>query len=302
METSLGMLVGLFAVLVVFALALVVFLARGLRKRRKPGKKAKRGSARPALVDEVAADPAAASSESEELLAVTMEGEQPKRQTHQMESRPVSENALPWTQQPEPTGEPGDVLLMQVWQDRSGDLVVEAGGQRYRRLYDIRDKTIGLQVLNTIDRLGTFAKGQVAQMSPAEPEPAPERTSPVVSPAPAEPTEDPTQAVFEYLQQPAEPTERKSRISADPVPFRTPSKAKDRAITLDLAQEIEQMLQARVGASLEFSRRYIHVASAPDGGLCFDVDGVRYARLEEITDQEVQALIKAAISDWEARR
>jgi hypothetical protein len=302
METSLGMLIGLFVVLVVFALALVVVLARSLRRRGKPAKKAKRESVRANSPDQVSAQSAMGPDESEELLAVAMEGGQSRMPTHETESRSASIKADPGTQQREAKGEPGDVLLMRVWQDRSGVLVVEAEGQRYRRLYDIRDKAVGLQVLNTIDRLGTFAKGQVAQMSPAEPEAAPKQTSPVVSPVPEEPAGDPTPRVFEYIEQPDEPTARKSRISADPVPFRAPSKAKDRAITLDLAQEIEQLLQARLARSPEFSRRYIHVATATDGGLCFDVDGVRYARLEEITDHEVQALIKAAISDWEARR
>jgi hypothetical protein len=213
-------------------------------------------------------------------------------------------------QQPrEPVSEPGDVLLMQVWQDRAGYLVVEIEGQRYRRLFDVRNGVIGRRVLEIISRLVAFSKGQESRVA-ASPALQPARdvaqaTAPstaIAAPLADVVVEEQAQAFVEKLQQEPEVKPRALHISTDPVPFRRRGPAQEAHITLNLAGEIDQMLQIRVKASPEFSQRYIRVANAPDGGLRFDVDGARYSGLDEIPDSQVQALIRAAISDWEARR
>jgi hypothetical protein len=92
------------------------------------------------------------------------------------------------------------------------------------------------------------------------------------------------------------------RLSLEPVPFRRRSEAQKPGITLDLADEIERLLQVRLGASPEFSQRHIHISRAADGTLRFSVDGTSYEALEEIPDPEVQAVIRTAIADWDAGR
>jgi hypothetical protein len=206
---------------------------------------------------------------------------------------------------------PGDTLLMQVWQDRDGYLVVEVDGQRYRRLFDVRDGAVGRRVMETINRLVVFSRGQESRAAAPPPSASqPQRDAPQrPAPAPAfassssdEIIEEQSQEFLEQLRQQEEVEPKKSRISADPVPFRRRSEAQERSITLNLASEIDQMLQIRIRASPEFSGRYVRVADTPDGGLRFEVDGARYSGLDEIPDPQVRALVRAAISDWEARR
>jgi len=104
------------------------------------------------------------------------------------------------------------------------------------------------------------------------------------------------------VRQKEEAPRKVSRIVADPVPFRRSGPTQQPGITLNLAEEIDRMLQIRIAAAPEFSGRRIHVVTAPDGTLRFQVDGISHVALDEIPDPQVQALIRAAIADWEARR
>ena len=191
-----------------------------------------------------------------------------------------------------PAPGPGHDLLMQVWQDQDGSLVVQIAGQHYRRVFDIRDRETGRRLLEIINRLVAFSKGRETR----------ELAAPSASPAPEPALEARRQAFFKELTSPADDRPRLSRITADPVPFRGRSPLERPGINLNLADEIERLLQLRVDASPDFRQRAVHVRSAPDGGLRFDVDGARYTALDEIPDPQVQALLRAAISDWDARR
>jgi hypothetical protein len=204
---------------------------------------------------------------------------------------------------------PGDISLMRVWQDRDGYLVVEVGGERYRRLFDIRDGEVGRRVLDVIDRLIAFSKGKETRAAPLPPSEPLRDASEGTAPTPAavqRPSDtlagERSQEFLEQLQDQTPVGRRPSRVTLDPLPFRPRSAGKERSITLNLADEIDQLVQLRVKASPELSQRLIHVANAPDGGLRFEVDGARFAGLDEIPDPAVKAVIRAAIDEWEMRR
>ena len=184
---------------------------------------------------------------------------------------------------------------MRIWRDREGFLVVETGGQRYRRLFDIRDGELGRQVLEVINRLDLFAKGKVSQIAPP-----PTLEEPASAPKVA--VDERSQVLLEKLQQPETPAPKKTLLTADPVPFRRVNEAQMPSITLNLAEEIDSLLQIRVKASPEFEDRHLRVANTLDGGLRFEVDGARYGAIDEIPEPPVQKIIKAAIADWEAKR
>jgi hypothetical protein len=186
---------------------------------------------------------------------------------------------------------------MQVWQDREGYLVVEADGQRYRRLFDIRDGEVGRRVLETINRLVTFSKGKESRLASAPPRPV---SRPAVARAPA--IDEKEQGFLDELRRQEEAAPKMSRIATDPVPFRRSGPAKQPGITLNLAGEIDQLLQIRIAATPEFIGRRIHVTTAPDGALRFQVEGISYTTVDEIPDPQVQTLIRSAIADWEAKR
>jgi len=303
MEASVEILIGMMVVLVLMTLGLVAYLIRGFRKREPAKVTTPLPAEDPSVEREQAPSgpitPAAGledpSTAADVVSQPTPESTEPQ---HTM-PQPVAPAVVP---QPASTLEPGAALLMQVWQDREGYLMVEIEGQRYRRLFDVRDGAVGRRLLETINRLVAFSKGLEARIAPV---PQPQTAAPrpeAVTPVGEAGAEGQSQTLLEPLHQQEDDRHRMSRISMDPRPFRGRSEAKQVGITLNLAEEIERLLQIRVKAASEFSERYIHVAGAPDGGLRFEVDGVSYNAIDAIPEPQVQALIRGAISDWDARR
>jgi len=185
---------------------------------------------------------------------------------------------------------------MQVWQDTDGALLVEIDGQRYRHLSEVRDRDVGTRLLEIINQLVVFSRTRGAQ-----PQRSVSKPDEIALPSRL-PVGEPAQRLSQRLQPQAEAPRRMSRLTADPVPFRRRSAADEQNITLNLAGEIDQMLQDRIQALPEFSRRYIHVSSAPGGALRFQVDGAHYTAVDDIPEPGVRALVHAAIKDWEAQR
>jgi len=269
-------LIGMMAVTVVAALALIAYLLKSVRKSRS-AKQPQAGS----MASETVSPPSEPVVESRSL-------EQSAKVEHSSAAPPLVPD--PEISPPEPqVSRPAEALLLQVWQNPDGLLVVQVGDRRYSRLFDIRDGAVGRQVLETIEYLVAFSKGEVMRTRPLSP---PDQVVPPPRPAPA---------LAQDVSQP-KPTPKPSRLSTDPVPLRRRTEAQVKGITLNLADEIDKFLQIRVSASPEYSERYIHVASAPDGGLRFVIDNTRYNALDEVPEPDVQALVRAAIADWESQR
>ncbi len=192
------------------------------------------------------------------------------------------------------------ILLMQVWQDQDGALVVEIGGQKYRHLYEITDGQAGRLALETIERLGAFAQGQTPPPVSVPPEEIP-------VPSPPEPDEidQASQALLEEFRRVPQDPRPGTRISLDPVPGRRSDPVRERLeseLKLNLAQEIDRLLQVRLQALPAYQNRYIRVVESKDGGLRFQVDDKSYETVDEVADAEARQLIKEAIKQWEAGR
>lgn len=191
----------------------------------------------------------------------------------------------------------GMIPLMQVWQDADGVLVIEVGGQQYRRLFDVRDGDVGRLILDTIERLLVFSKGQAP----------PAASLSVQSLAASLAAPGGTDAVIAELRSsPEEPTVRKRlTFSLDPVPGRRRDPVRERmesGLRLNLAQEIDKILQVHVKAAPLYQDRYIHVVEAADGSLCFVVDDNRYSGVEQVPDLAVRQIIQTAVQEWEQKR
>jgi hypothetical protein len=302
MEASVGILIGMMVVLVLISVGLVAYLIRGLRKN-EPSKPATVPAEDVSVeMEQESRDPQSPAEGSDDPVAAPDEGQKAITQPTESERTVPQPSASALVRQPVPAGEPGADLLMQVWQDRQGYLVVEVGGRRYRRLFDVRDGEVGRQLLETINRLVVFSRGQESRVTPSPPPQTAAPSPAAVGPPATAALESQTHALLDRLHQQEEEAPRKARITTDPRPFRRPSVSKQVGITLNLADEIERLLQIRVQASPAFSQRSIHVVSAPDGGLRFEIDGTCYNTMDEIPEPQVQGLIRAAISDWEARR
>ena len=306
MEISFETLIGLAVVLLLVGLSLTAWLVNSFRKDRRKKKRASAGDesvkrATAPLVDTL--PPVVERTELNRAPTLASPAEPPPAVER------TELNRAPTLASPahKPVLEPGVASLMRVLRDQEGFMVVEVGGQRYRHLFDIRDGEIGQQVLNTINHLVAFSKGHESRV-PLPSSPSLRDVSP--SPAPITPpalgsevVEEQSQALFDQLQQQGQPQAKKaSRVTMDPVPFRRRSESDEGAISLNLAGEIDRLLQIRAKASPEFSQRLIQVSSAPDGGLRFRVDNAHYDGIDQISDPQIQALIRAAIAEWEARR
>ena len=308
MDDPIVIMSGLMAVLLLVGLSLTAWLVNSFRKGR--GKK-KQASVVDERVEQAAAPLPGAPAELVAAPPLVVKRPEPNHTlASPAESVAVQRaelNHTPILASPahKPALEPGDVLLMRVLRDHEGFMVVKVGGRRYRRLFDIRDGEIGQQVLNTINHLVAFSQGHESRvplpssrfLQDVSPSPAP-ITTPFLA---GEDVEEQSQALFDQLQQQSQP-QKTSRITMDPVPFRRRSESDAGAISLNLAGEINRLLQIRVKASPEFSQRLIQVSNAPDGGLRFRVDGARYDGIDQIPDPQIQSLIRAAIAEWEAKR
>lgn len=279
MDLTPQMLIGMMVLLLVFALFLIVFLIRAMRRNARN----KASDAKPK--DEKRRPAKVSAPETQSAQPIPEPG---LRVTAAVATPPAVLETTPLDADTE--------LIMRVWQDREGRLVIEAQGQRYRHLFEIRDGEVGRRVLDTIKRLGEFAQGQESLSSPESP---PWTDGPVLTTAAdyAEPD-----AVIDKLRAQDDVQSRKSRITADPLPFRPQNPGQQSNITLDLAREVDQLLQVRLKATPEFAQRYIHVIGARDGTLRFDIDGRHYGSLQEVPDLQVRQVIQAAIADWETRR
>jgi hypothetical protein len=304
------MLFGALVVLVIVALSLIVFLVRSFRKKRSQDQA-------PDELESLAMVQGAGLEAGETEGAMLFEAEEPAPPVPLVEIQedaPPASSAVGLTPSaagltqsaaPPPDSEPvaaGDTLLMRVWEDSDGNLVVEVDGQRYERLFDIRSGAVGRHVLETIRRLVAFSKGKALRVAPEPPEPDVDDGIPPVARTAEEAIDEESQEVIEQWKQEDDDQPKPSRITIDPVPFRRQNEAQERGLTLNLAEEIDQLLQIRIKAYPQFSRRRIRVANAIDGGLRFEVDGITHHTLEEIPDDQVQALVRAAIRDWEVRR
>ncbi len=64
--------------------------------------------------------------------------------------------------------------------------------------------------------------------------------------------------------------------------------------------QIDAILQSRI-AGTALAGRGIHLMESTQGGAAIYIGLQRYAGLADVPDPEVQAAIKAAISEWEAK-
>jgi hypothetical protein len=202
---------------------------------------------------------------------------------------------------PQPRNSQAD-LLLKVWQDSEGFLLVEVEGQRYRRLFDIQDGNVGRNVLEIINRLVAFSKGNESRAADVSEPQGLTPTPSTVSPPPGGFRRESPAVTLNRQNQNAQRKPKPPRITVDPVPFRRKSAAKEIGITLNLADEIDQLVQTRLNAAPELAAHRIRVSNAPDGGLRFEVNGRYYGSLDDVPELQVQALIRAAIADWEMAR
>jgi hypothetical protein len=191
-------------------------------------------------------------------------------------SRPAQ--AMPSAGPAPPLTDEGAVEVLRVLRDLAdGSLIVEIGGQRYRRLSEIADPQIKRRLMGNTEDLTNFVRlaGGMA-VPPSAPPP------PTTAPPPA-----------------PEAAEVRPKVQAK---ARGKDEEEEQPELKSIAEEIEELLQARLAATPELARRRIHIHEAVGGGVSIEVDGKYYRGIGEVTDGEVQEFIQAVIQEWEARQ
>jgi hypothetical protein len=186
-----------------------------------------------------------------------------------------------------PQGEPPDsVELLRVWRDLTdGALVVEIGGKRFRSLNELRRVDLERRFLNVVrdlDALSTPPRREPSPSSPARDETPPARPQP--PPEEAQPTSMGPGAMLRQMRRVAmgqtpEPVEQKPERS--------------------IADQIEDLLQARLADMPSFSGREVHVRPSLSGGVQIEVDGQVYDGVGDVDDDEVRDLLAGVVREWE---
>ena len=97
------------------------------------------------------------------------------------------------------------------------------------------------------------------------------------------------------------PTAPKSIFSSLPVPGLLPGKKDEPpAAPLSIVAQIDEILQTLLAVG-PLADRDIKLLEAPDGGVIVQVGSKKFAVVSEVTDLEVQSVIRAAITAWEKK-
>ncbi|RME77148.1 MAG: hypothetical protein D6784_04235, partial [Chloroflexi bacterium] len=196
-------------------------------------------------------------------------------------SRPAVEpvpRADPPPAPPAPPASPAaPAELMRLLRHPSGQLVVEIGGRQYTRLSDVTDRETGQRILQITAHLLQFTRGMVAGetglKSVGAPAPSalpPAFPSPAQPPAPAEPVK------------PAAPPAAKPPAPTLTPPAETRPIGPEPLIELNLAEEINRIVQTQLALSPLADTTDITITADPRGGIRINVNGQYYASPDEI--------------------
>jgi hypothetical protein len=180
-------------------------------------------------------------------------------------------------------GEPADsVELLRVWRDLStGSLVLEIGGQRFESLRDLRSADLERRFLNVVRDLDAVARParKITSDRAAAQAPGADDLTPPPSMSPGSMLRQMTRVAMGHTPTPAE------ELPA-----------------LNIADEIETLLQFRLDNLPSFSDRSIHVRPSIEGGVRIEVDGTFYDGIDEVEDDDVRDLLIDVVQEWESQK
>lgn len=221
---------------------------------------------------------------------------------------------------PQPAAnEPAEMLRL-LRQPGSGQLVVEIAGQQFTKLAEIKDRKLGQFVLRLVGQLLAFTGGAILTEAgvksvaapPVTPLPEPPfvpvsrgtASLPVAkstSTVPSPPSEMEAEFLASLAQTPGPPPPPKrggllglgAKTKPAPIP------AAGELFQLNLADEINNVVQKNLAHSPLAGTNQVEIISNPSGGLRILVNRQAYTSPEEIPDEAVKKLIKDSIKEWE---
>ncbi len=200
-----------------------------------------------------------------------------------------------------------------------GTLIVQIGDQSYRTMGDIRAGGQERRFMAVLRELARMAKETAADVSgpeevitetPAQPQPpatppaAPAPPAAPIPPAASTPPAAPAAPLSAYADTSPEVEPIGSFFDNVRRAVRTGGKPTPQPMvteTTTIADQIDEILQARLYHSEEFRNRRMHLRPALSGGVRIEIDGSFYEAVSDIPDDEVRAFVQGAITEWEAR-
>lgn len=201
--------------------------------------------------------------------------------------------------------------VLRVLRDNlTGRVLIEIAGRRYPNLGDIQDEAVRAGLLTTLHDLEAFAGTQALETTQQLPAARPVTTAVELSPAVEQPAA-PRLAPEPRRPIPAAdaPAVAGAVAAARPLPPPTMNPFKQMAVLRamaknplpepkSIAEQIDEVLQIRI-TSTTLAQRIIHMRPGPRGDAVFEVDGQSYTAVDEVPDESVRDLIRAAINEWE---
>lgn len=194
----------------------------------------------------------------------------------------------------EPSSHPEELLRL-LRQPHTDQLILEVGGQRYTKLTDVVDKKIGQFILKLTAHLLAFTNGVILTPNGIK-----NLGAPLTGQLPLLPVDNPPRPAATPLPPPtpppvlpSQPRNRgflgRNRTPAEPAP------------TLNLADEINDIVQAKLLDSPLARDNRIDITSDHSGGIRITVNGQYYATLDDVQNPEIRRLIQESIKEWERR-
>ncbi|MCB0194897.1 MAG: hypothetical protein KDJ65_23305 [Anaerolineae bacterium] len=209
-------------------------------------------------------------------------------------------------------------LLRLLRHPQSEQLIVEIAGRQYTKLADVPDKALGQYILELTAHLLAFTNGMIVTKSGIKSFPAPQ-TGIVPKPIKSRHSAVPSPPVSQTKSVPSPPAPpeventllsslRKNLSEDDSKPQKSgffsvvnPAPQPASLPSLNLADEINDIVQDRLRSSPLEQHHQISIVSDPGGGIRIRVNQHSYSSPDEIPDAAVRNLIKSSIKEWERR-
>jgi hypothetical protein len=205
-------------------------------------------------------------------------------------------------------------LLRLLKDPQNNQLLVEIGGKRFSKLTEITNRKIGQFVLEMAAHFLVFTNGKFLSATglqnllrpqvnelPDPPvktsPPQPRRSESLVPPPPPE-AEAAFLASLQSLKPPASPPDPPLRRGGF-LSLRPPPPSIQKLPSLNLAEEINEIVQNKLRTSQLGQTNQIELTSDTDGSLKIMVNNHIYRSPDDITDPGVRTLIKDSINEWE---
>jgi hypothetical protein len=179
---------------------------------------------------------------------------------------------------------PDSVELLRVWRDLSdGSLILEIGGQQFKSISEMKAAHLDRRLMNVVHDLTAMLR-----TAPQQPKAPP-------TPTPTPPSSTPKDETFPSMA-PGEMFRQMGRVAMG-----HKSEPAEKAPTVSIPDQIEELLQNRLVNLPDYAGRSIHVQPSPLGGVRIEVDGQFFDGVGEVPDDEVRALIQDAVREWEEK-